>query len=80
MLADQTQGFAQGNTKALEVAKTYALLGQNKEALAYLEKAYQLHEYELITIVGTPAFRNIRPDPQFQDLLHRLGLSLPYPN
>ena len=80
MLADQIQGFAQGNTKALEVAKTYALLGQNKEALAYLEKAYQLHEYELITIVGTPAFRNIRPDPQFQDLLHRLGLSLPYPN
>jgi tetratricopeptide (TPR) repeat protein len=80
MLADQIQGFAQGNTKALEVAKTYSLLGQNKEALAYLEKAYQLHEYELITIVGAPAFRNLRPDPQFQDLLHRLGLSIPYPN
>jgi tetratricopeptide (TPR) repeat protein len=80
MLADQIQDFKQGNTQAVDVAKTYALLGKNKEALEYLEKAYQRHEYELITVGDYPAFRNLRQDPQFQELLHRLGLPVPHSN
>jgi tetratricopeptide (TPR) repeat protein len=77
MLDDELQGFKQGNTTALQVARTYALLGKNKEALEYLEKSYQLHEYELVTVGDWPGFRGLRQEPKFQDLLRRLGLPLP---
>jgi len=77
MLDDQLQGFKQGTAKALDVAETYALLDENKHALDYLEKAYQRHEFELITIGNWYGFRSLRRDPQFQDLLHRLGLNVP---
>jgi Tfp pilus assembly protein PilF len=74
LLAEQIQGFRQGNTEALAVAKTCALLGKNKEALEYLAKAYQRHEYGLITMIYWDGFQNLRPEPEFQDLLTRLGL------
>jgi Tfp pilus assembly protein PilF len=75
MLLDRLQGFTQGSTTALDVAKSYALLGEKKEALDYLQKAYQRHEYELITIGDSFDFRNLHQEPQFQELLYRLGLT-----
>jgi tetratricopeptide (TPR) repeat protein len=78
MLDDELQGFKHGDTTALQVARTYALLGKDKEALQYLQKSYQLHEYELVTVADSPGFRNLRERPEFQDLLRRLGLSLPH--
>jgi tetratricopeptide (TPR) repeat protein len=80
MLSDRIQGYKQGNTRALDVASTYALLNQNKEAFEYLEKAYQLHEYELLTIGDAQAFQHLRTDPHFQELMHRLGLAIPHSN
>jgi tetratricopeptide (TPR) repeat protein len=80
MLEDQIEGFKEGNNKALDVAETYALLGKNKEALQYLEKSYQLHEYELIAAGDWPGFQALHQDPEFQDLLKRLGLNMAHAN
>jgi tetratricopeptide (TPR) repeat protein len=77
-LADQLLQFQQGHASAVDVAKTYALLGQNKEALEYLQKGYQRHEYELITIGEWPGFNGIRQEPEFQDILKHLGLRTPH--
>ena len=74
-LAEQIEQFHQGNGKALDVAETYALLGQNAEAMEYLEKAYQRHEYELITAGYWQGFDGLRSEAGFQDLLKRIGLS-----
>jgi tetratricopeptide (TPR) repeat protein len=74
-LADQIAEFRLGNAKAIDVAQTCALLGRNKEAVEYLEKAYQRHEYELITIGFWKGFDGLRSLPEFQDLMRRLGIS-----
>ncbi len=74
-LADQIAEFRLGNAKAIDVAQTCALLGRNKEAMEYLEKAFQRHEYELITIGFWKGFDGLRSQPEFQDLMHRLGIS-----
>jgi len=74
-LADQIAEFRLGNAKAIDVAQTCALVGKNKEAMEYLEKAYQRHEYELITIGFWKGFDGLRSQPEFQDLMHRLGVS-----
>ena len=74
-LADQIAEFRLGNAKAIDVAQTCALLGKNKEAMEYLEKAYQRHEYELITIGFWKGFDGLRSQPEFQDLMHRLGIA-----
>jgi hypothetical protein len=75
LLADQIAEFRMGNVKAIEVAQTCALLGKNKEAMEYLEKGYQRHEYELITIGFWKGFDSLRSQPEFQDLMRRLGLA-----
>ena len=79
-LADQIAEFRLGNAKAIDVAQTCALLGRNKEAMEYLEKAYQRHEYELITIGFWKGFDSLRLQPEFQELMHRLGISNAVPN
>jgi tetratricopeptide (TPR) repeat protein len=74
-LGDQIAEFRRGNAKAIDVAQTCALLGKNKEAMEYLEKAYQRHEYELITIGFWKGFDSLRSQPEFQDLMRRLGIA-----
>ncbi len=71
-LEESLQQFKQGRTDALTVAMHYAALGKKREALDYLEKSYQRHDYALIGAGEFPAFRNLHDDPQFQDLLKRL--------
>jgi tetratricopeptide (TPR) repeat protein len=75
LLADQIAGFKQGNNKAIDVAETYALLSKNKEAMEYLEKGYQRHEYELINLGFWRGFDGLRGMPEYQDLLRRLGIN-----
>jgi tetratricopeptide (TPR) repeat protein len=74
MLSDQLDGFNQGTTLAWQVAKTYALVGKNQEALEYLQKSYQRHEYDLISMINWEGFAALRPNPEFQELVHRIGL------
>jgi hypothetical protein len=72
LLEEHLQAFQEGRTDAISVAMSYATLGRKKEAFEYLEKAYQRHDYALISVRGLYPFRGMRDDPQFQELLKRL--------
>jgi TolB-like protein/Tfp pilus assembly protein PilF len=55
-------------------ARLWAVLEEPEKALAALERGYEEGEGEVILMQIMKEFDSIRPDPQFQDLLHRLGL------
>jgi len=58
-----------------EVAAIYVALGDNERAFQLLEKAYKEHSFHLVYLNVWPQFKSIRPDPRFQDLVRRIGLS-----
>jgi len=53
----------------------YLGLGDNDEAFAWLERAYQEHSNILMYLKVFPLFDSVRSDPRFQDLARRVGLS-----
>ena len=58
----------------LMIARIYVGLGDQTQALAWLEKSYQdrsLGEFDLLVAAE---FDPLRSDPRFQDLLRRMGL------
>ncbi|MGC1453107.1 MAG: hypothetical protein WA830_24015 [Candidatus Sulfotelmatobacter sp.] len=57
------------------VAAVYALAGEKDSAFEWLDKAYAARDGAEITLVKCdPAFKNLRSDPRFSDLLRRMGL------
>lgn len=55
------------------VANDYALLGDKDAAFAALSKAFSIRTAVLFIKID-PAYDNLRSDPRFTDLLHRIGL------
>ena len=57
------------------VAAVYALAGDKDRAFEWLDKAYAERDGESITYLKVdPAFKNLRDDPRFGNLLRRMGL------
>ena len=56
------------------IALIYVGLDERAEALAWLEKAYQLHSPMMVWLKVDPRFDRIRQEPGFQDLMRRVGL------
>ncbi|MBI3421386.1 MAG: tetratricopeptide repeat protein [Acidobacteria bacterium] len=52
----------------------YAALGQAKQAVAWLEKAYEERHGFLVYLNVEPAFDSLRSDPRFTALLKRVRL------
>jgi hypothetical protein len=61
-----------------EDVNAYLGLGDNEEALAWLEKAYAEHSNILQWMKVHPFMDPLREDPRFKDLLHRVGLDRTY--
>ena len=57
------------------IANGYVGVGDNNQALAWLEKAYAQHSNELVSLKVSPVYDVLRGEPQFQDLIRRVGLS-----
>ncbi|MGD0227853.1 MAG: winged helix-turn-helix domain-containing protein [Terriglobia bacterium] len=55
------------------IARAYARLGQASQAVAWLEKSYQQHDWEMVQLQTVPAWDPIRSDPRFQALLRRMN-------
>jgi hypothetical protein len=55
------------------VASFYAQLEENDRAFAFLEKAYEKKEIDVIRL-RSPVYDPIRTDPRFADLMRRIGL------
>jgi serine/threonine-protein kinase len=54
--------------------EVYARLGDTKQALSWLEKAYQERSSWLLTIKNDSVLDSLRSDARFQDLVRRVGL------
>jgi TolB-like protein/tetratricopeptide (TPR) repeat protein len=62
---------------AAAFVNAYLGLGDNEQALAWLERAYQEQSNILQLIKVHPFFDPLRGDPRFVDLVHRVGLDQP---
>jgi TolB-like protein/Flp pilus assembly protein TadD len=58
---------------SVDVALIYVGLGEEDQALEWLEKAYDEHNVSLAWLKMDPIFDTLRDDPRFQDLLRRMN-------
>ncbi len=63
-----------GNARPFEHAELYAAMGNTDMTMRYLEQGYRKHTIELVRLQVNPAYDDIRTDPRFKDLVHRIGL------
>ncbi|SRR6266568_6996934 len=57
------------------IARVYGELDDKDRAFAWLEKSYQQHEMMLQFLKVDPFWSdNLRSDPRFAELVHRMGL------
>jgi len=64
-----------GYVPTAALVHVYLGLGDNDEAFAWLERAYQEQSNFLMYLKVFPLFDSVRGDPRFQDLLRRVGLN-----
>jgi TolB-like protein/DNA-binding winged helix-turn-helix (wHTH) protein/Flp pilus assembly protein TadD len=62
-----------GFSNSAEIALIYVGLGENDQAMTWLERAYE--ERFNPSILARPSFDPLRSNKHFQDLMHRIGLS-----
>jgi hypothetical protein len=55
------------------IAEVYAYLGDHKHAFEWLEKGFKERDGFLVGLKD-PVWQPLRSDPQFQDLVRRVGL------
>jgi hypothetical protein len=56
------------------VAPLYGVLGDKDQAFAWLDSAYQKHDWALTNLRVYSVFDPLRSDPRFQQLLKKVGL------
>jgi serine/threonine-protein kinase len=56
------------------IATFYARLGNNDEAMKWLEKGYEERDFRITLISVSPEFDGLRSDPRFRELIRRMGL------
>ncbi|HYL83899.1 MAG TPA: tetratricopeptide repeat protein [Candidatus Angelobacter sp.] len=74
ILREMLHGAKNSEDLALQLAVVYASLGENDQAFAWLEKAYQHRDGGLILFNVVPEFESLHVDPRFDDLAQRVGL------
>lgn len=58
---------------SFSIAAVYVAMGQNNEAIKWLEKAYSDHEVEMYWLKVEPLFRPLHNDKRFQSILEKIG-------
>ena len=64
---------AQQKHAPFEIALNYVQLGNASQAVAWLGKAYQQHDWRMVQLYADRAWDPVRSDPRFQDLLRRMN-------
>jgi DNA-binding winged-HTH domains len=65
----------QRSVSPLRFAQLYARVGDKDKAFEWLERAHREHDASLILIKIDPIWDDLRSEPRFANLLHRIGLS-----
>ena len=71
---EQKKLYERGSFSPYFLAETCSLLGNKREALQYLQVAYDRRSDGLLEMEGNVAFENLRSEPQFRDLIAKVGL------
>lgn len=58
-----------------DFARLYAQLGEQDRAFKWLEKSFDERDYRMVLLKVEPELDGLHPDPRFQGLLQRVGLS-----
>jgi hypothetical protein len=74
LLAELKRRRQAGYIPAAAFVNGYLGLGENDEAFAWLERAYQEQSNILQFLKVHPYFDALRNDPRFKDMLRRVGL------
>lgn len=69
---DQLPGVI--NVSPHSIAEIHAALGQVDEAFAWLNRAYDQHDMQMVCLKVNPTLDSLRPDPRFAELVRRMGL------
>ncbi|HET6181925.1 MAG TPA: tetratricopeptide repeat protein [Candidatus Sulfotelmatobacter sp.] len=72
---EQTKLYDQGQFSPYRLAETYAALGNQKGAVAYLQIAYDRRADGIMETASNPLFRGLHDDPAFLALLAKMGMS-----
>lgn len=56
-------------------AHDYVLLGENDQALLWLQKALRAREPEILNLQNDPEFDRLRSDSRFQEIVKKVGLA-----
>jgi tetratricopeptide (TPR) repeat protein len=70
----QEKLFHQGQMSPFLVAVTCMRLGQNEDAMRYLQTAVQQHDPPLLAVRGDSAFNALHDDPRFRKVLAQAGM------
>lgn len=65
----------QRNFLPADMAKIYIGLGDKDAAFAWLDRAYQERDQNIVWLKANPMFDSLRTDPRFADLLRRVGFT-----
>jgi tetratricopeptide (TPR) repeat protein len=55
-----------------QIATIYVALGENDEALRWLEEGYRVRDGNMVLLKVWPAYDPLRGEPRFRDLLERM--------
>ena len=73
-LTVRRESFDQGTGSAFDVADAYAALGQDRDALKYLEIACQRHDLRLTTLLTNSDFQHLQQEQEFREVIAKAGL------
>jgi hypothetical protein len=54
-------------------AEAYVGLGQNDQAITWLERAYEAHDQWMVFANSYPGLDRLRSEPRFQGLMRRMN-------
>jgi hypothetical protein len=63
-----------GGASSYSTAGIYAALGESDSAFECLNKAFEQHDVQLVSLKVDPTLDVVRTDPRFADLVRRVGL------
>jgi TolB-like protein/Flp pilus assembly protein TadD len=77
LLQNLQQRAERAYVPAYDFAIIYTALGETEQALAWLQRAYNEHDWALIVLGVEPRLDPLRSDSRFQSLLSKVGLKQP---
>jgi serine/threonine protein kinase/Tfp pilus assembly protein PilF len=73
-LLEQLKSDPDERLDLIGIAELYARLGEKDQSFEWLERAYSKRSDGLVHLRENLGFDNVRSDPRYADLLHRIGL------